>query len=78
MGLGKTLTVIALIFTNHWDGKPMAKPDIGYTRPPLTVNSGTRRGRKGKVETHNLSRNANEMTILLIIHQSPDRSRVEA
>ena len=49
MGLGKTLTVIALIFTNHWDGKPMAKPDIGYTRPPLTVNSGTSRGRKGKV-----------------------------
>merc|ERR1719458_1211369 len=27
----------------------MAKPDIGYTRPPLTVNSGTSRtGRKGK------------------------------
>ena len=49
MGLGKTLTVIALIFTNHWDGKPMAKPDIGYTRPPLKVNSGTSRGRKGKV-----------------------------
>ena len=49
MGLGKTLTVIALIFTNHWDGKPLAKPDLGYTRPPLTINSGTSRGRKGKV-----------------------------
>ena len=35
-GLGKTLTVISLILTNHWDGRPLAKPELGYTRPALT------------------------------------------
>ena len=35
MGLGKTLTVISLIFTNHWDGRPLAEPDLGFTRRPF-------------------------------------------
>ena len=35
MGLGKTLTVISLIMTNHWDYRPLCKPELGYSRPPL-------------------------------------------
>ena len=42
MGLGKTLTMIALILTNHHDGRPLAKPNIGYIRPKIEI------GRKGK------------------------------
>merc|ERR1719370_150242 len=38
MGLGKTLTVISLIMTNFWDGKPMAKPELGYSRPPFNTD----------------------------------------
>merc|ERR1719370_1894651 len=37
MGLGKTLTVISLILTNFWDGKPMAKPELGFIRPPFST-----------------------------------------
>ncbi len=32
MGLGKTLTVLSLILTNFWDGKPLAKPIPGQRR----------------------------------------------
>ena len=47
MGLGKTLTVIALILTNFHDGRPLSKPDIGYVRPPLeTLRANKKRGRK--------------------------------
>ena len=35
MGLEKTRTVISLIMTNHWDGKPLAKPDLGHIRTSL-------------------------------------------
>ena len=45
MGLGKSLTVVALIMTNFWDGKPLCKPDLGFIRPPLTSDQ---RGLKGK------------------------------
>ena len=45
MGLGKSLTVVALIMTNHWDGKPLCKPELGFTRPPLVSDQ---RGSKGK------------------------------
>ena len=45
MGLGKSLTVVALIMTNFWDGKPLCKPDLGFIRPPLTSDQ---RGVKGK------------------------------
>jgi SWI/SNF-related matrix-associated actin-dependent regulator of chromatin subfamily A3 len=49
MGLGKTLTVIALILTNFHDGRPLCKPEIGYRRPPLEVVRGGNKksGRKG-------------------------------
>jgi len=52
MGLGKTLTVISLVLTHHWDGRPLAKPELGYSRPPLSTTSlagRRRRGRRGKV-----------------------------
>merc|ERR1719244_2293782 len=50
MGLGKTLTVIALILTNHWDNRPLAKPELGFTRKPLTARMNPVSGRgKGKV-----------------------------
>ena len=48
MGLGKTLTVIALILTNHWDKKPLAKPELGFTRKPLSAR-GNQINTKGKV-----------------------------
>ena len=44
MGLGKTLTVISLITTNHWDKRPLCKPELGFTRKPFGVD----RGNKGK------------------------------
>ena len=46
-GLGKTLTVISLILTNHWDGRPLAKPELGYTRPALT-SATQKRARPGR------------------------------
>ena len=36
MGLGKSLTVIALILTNYWDERPLCKPELGFTRPPFS------------------------------------------
>jgi len=48
MGLGKTLTVISLIMTNHWDGKPLAKPDPGYTRRAFNYGKKVTRYSKGK------------------------------
>jgi len=48
MGLGKTLTVISLIMTNHWDGKPLTKPELGFTRQPFNIGQRMNRG-KGKV-----------------------------
>ena len=45
MGLGKTLTVLSLILTNFWDKKPLCKPELGFTRPPLGQELG---GKKGK------------------------------
>jgi len=35
MGLGKSLTVISLVLTNFWDGMPLLKPELGFTRRPL-------------------------------------------
>ena len=35
MGLGKSLTVIALIMTNHWDRRPLCKPELGFKRSSL-------------------------------------------
>ena len=47
MGLGKSLTVVALIMTNHHDGRPIAKPNLGYSRP--RIEYGRRQGKgKGK------------------------------
>ncbi len=46
MGLGKTLTIICLILTNHHDEKPLAKRSYGYIRPPIVYGKrtgGTRR-----------------------------------
>merc|ERR1719318_1067175 len=43
MGLGKSLTVISLMLTNFWDGKPLLKPELGFVRRPLTAGK-----RKGK------------------------------
>ncbi|QQP35235.1 Helicaselike transcription factor putorius [Caligus rogercresseyi] len=34
MGLGKTLTLICLIMTNFYDGRPLAKPLYGYEEKP--------------------------------------------
>ena len=53
MGLGKTLTVISLILTNFHDGRPLCKPEIGYSRPPLDVVRGNKKGgrRKGSALT---------------------------
>jgi len=45
MGLGKTLTVISLILTNHWDSKPLCKPELGYERPPLKAVNFKGKGR---------------------------------
>ncbi len=44
MGLGKTLTVIALILTNFHEGRPLSKPDIGYVRPPTEAQRATKKG----------------------------------
>ena len=46
MGLGKSLVVISLILTNFHDGRPLVKPELGFTRQPFCVNFG---GGKGKV-----------------------------
>ena len=34
--LGKTLTIIILIFTNDRDSRPLAKPELGNICPSLT------------------------------------------
>ena len=47
MGLGKTLTVISLILTNHWDHKPLCKPELGYTRPSLKALVTRGKGKAG-------------------------------
>ncbi len=46
MGLGKTLTMISLIFTNHHDCRPLAKCSYGYIRPPIEF--GKRKGKNRK------------------------------
>jgi len=46
MGLGKTCTVISLIMTNNYDGRPLAKPNYGYTRN--LIDFGRRRGGSGR------------------------------
>ena len=48
MGLGKSLTVIALIMTNHWDGKPLCKPELGFQRESFEKQQKANKG-KGKV-----------------------------
>ena len=48
MGLGKTLTVIACILTNHWDGRPLLKPELGYVRPSISKNQVKTKGKKEK------------------------------
>lgn len=48
MGLGKTLTVISLILTNFHDGRPLCKPELGYTRPPLDVMRPNKKGGRRK------------------------------
>ena len=45
MGLGKTLTMLALIMTNYYDNRPLSKPNLGYTRPKIEMMRG---GGKGK------------------------------
>ena len=48
MGLGKSLTVVALIMTNHWDGKPLCKPELGHQRIPFAEQRHkTNKGRPG-------------------------------
>ena len=37
MGLGKSLTVLALILTNHHDQKPLCKPELGFTRSSFSA-----------------------------------------
>ena len=48
MGLGKSLTVLALILTNHWDGKPLCKPELGFQRESFEKQHKANKG-KGKV-----------------------------
>ncbi|XP_040582145.2 LOW QUALITY PROTEIN: helicase-like transcription factor [Lepeophtheirus salmonis] len=36
MGMGKTLSIIALIMTNFHDGRPLARPIYGYKRKPFS------------------------------------------
>ena len=47
MGLGKSLTVISLVMTNYWDGRPLSKPELGFTRPPFTYKGNS--GKKSKI-----------------------------
>ena len=46
--MGKSLTVISLIFTNHWDGKPLCKPELGFRRQPFNPLEQKRTKGKGK------------------------------
>ena len=48
MGLGKSLVVLSLVVTNFHDGRPLTKPELGYTRQPFCVKLGGGGG-KGKV-----------------------------
>ncbi len=48
MGLGKTLTVISLILTNYYDGRPLCKPEIGYVRPQLEILRQSKKGGRRK------------------------------
>ena len=47
MGLGKSLVVLSLILTNYHDGRPLAKPELGFKRQPFGVKFGGGGG-KGK------------------------------
>ena len=42
MGLGKTLTMLSLVMTNNYDGRPLAKKSIGFVRPKVEMNRGTK------------------------------------
>ena len=46
MGLGKSLVVLSLILTNFHDGRPLAKPELGFKRQLFSAKLG---GGKGKV-----------------------------
>ena len=46
MGLGKTLTVISLILTNFHDGRPLAKPNLGYVRKKVEATRSVKGGKK--------------------------------
>ena len=46
MGLGKTLTVISLILTNYHDGRPLAKPNLGFIRQKSEMGRSTKGGKK--------------------------------
>ena len=48
MGLGKSLVVLSLILTNFHDGRPLAKPELGFKRQPFGVKFAGGGG-KGKV-----------------------------
>ena len=48
MGLGKSLEVLSLILTNYHDGRPLAKPELGFKRQPFEAKLGGGGG-KGKV-----------------------------
>ena len=48
MGLGKSLVVLSLILTNYHDGRPLAKPELGFKRQPFGGKLGGGGG-KGKV-----------------------------
>ena len=48
MGLGKSLVVLSLILTNFHDGRPLAKPELGFKRQPFGAKLGAGGG-KGKV-----------------------------
>ena len=61
MGLGKTVTMIALIFTNYHDQRPLAKKSYGYIRPP--IESCKRTGKQRKV----LKINSKKYKIFLLI-----------
>ena len=46
MGLGKTLTVLSLIMTNFHDGRPLAKPNLGYARKKIEATRSVKGGKK--------------------------------
>ena len=48
MGLGKSLVVLSLVLTNFHDGRPLAKPELGFKRQPFGAKLGGGGG-KGKV-----------------------------